>query len=549
MAHLFKQTTTRPLPAGAELFTRNGERFARWTDGKGRKRTARVTGEGDTARIQTESATWYVRLRRADGELSDVATGCRDKSAAASRLSELVAEQEKIRAGVITPSEANTAKHGRMAYAGTVQAFIDSMAARGCVKGTCNTWRHYLISAGVDGLDWRTLADMDRAGLERWLSMRAVTPKDPEKPDSIMGARNHNAHVAAFAAFGAWCLRQGYVKANPFAATAKRNEKADRRHVRRALTVDELARLVDAARRRPCLEAVKINRGPNKGKPGADVSEETLDRLRFLGWTRALAYWTAAATGLRWGELRSITLGAVRLDADPPHVILQAKSEKARRGAQIPVQADLAAELGKYLVERRSRLVGRSGASIVEFPGVLDSVPVFDVPEKMSKVFHADCKAAGVPRHDGAGRAVDVHALRHTFGTMLAKAGVSLQVAQRAMRHSTPTLTANVYTHLGLVDVAGAVEKLPSIGMGAHQAAAEMAVNSVTPTVTPGADISSDSGTMHGNITPFEGYSATAGTDRVLTNKDGAGQQGAIKENGGRSVIRTRDPLRVKQVL
>ena len=45
---------------------------------------------------------------------------------------------------------------------------------------------------------------------------------------------------------------------------------------------------------------------------------------------------------------------------------------------------------------------------------------------------------------DGAGRVVDFHALRHTFGTLLAKAGVSMQVSQPAMRHSTPTLTANV---------------------------------------------------------------------------------------------------------
>jgi integrase len=97
--------------------------------------------------------------------------------------------------------------------------------------------------------------------------------------------------------------------------------------------------------------------------------------------------------------------------------------------------------------------------------GAFDGKPLFDgLPEKMSRVFERDCKAAGIPKHDGAGRVIDVHALRHTFGTMLARAGVPLQVAQRAMRHSTPALTANCYTHLGLMDISGAVNCLPSTG-------------------------------------------------------------------------------------
>ncbi len=62
----------------------------------------------------------------------------------------------------------------------------------------------------------------------------------------------------------------------------------------------------------------------------------------------------------------------------------------------------------------------------------------------MVRAFDAACKAAEIPKRDGAGRVVDFHALRHTFGTLLAKAGVSMQVSQPAMRHSTPTLTANV---------------------------------------------------------------------------------------------------------
>ena len=37
------------------------------------------------------------------------------------------------------------------------------------------------------------------------------------------------------------------------------------------------------------------------------------------------------------------------------------------------------------------------------------------------------------------------------------------RMAQELMRHSDIRLTMNVYTHLGLVDTAGAVEALPAI--------------------------------------------------------------------------------------
>ena len=61
------------------------------------------------------------------------------------------------------------------------------------------------------------------------------------------------------------------------------------------------------------------------------------------------------------------------------------------------------------------------------------------------------------------GRTVDVHCLRHTFATLLARNGVSPSVAQRLMRHSDIRLTMNTYTHLDLADTAGAVAALPAI--------------------------------------------------------------------------------------
>src|SRR5262249_26602773 len=61
------------------------------------------------------------------------------------------------------------------------------------------------------------------------------------------------------------------------------------------------------------------------------------------------------------------------------------------------------------------------------------------------------------------GRTLDVHTLRTTFGTLLSKVGVSPRTAQAAMRHSDPSLTANVYTDPKLLDVHGALDSLPNL--------------------------------------------------------------------------------------
>jgi integrase len=69
--------------------------------------------------------------------------------------------------------------------------------------------------------------------------------------------------------------------------------------------------------------------------------------------------------------------------------------------------------------------------------------------------------AVEIEKNDAWGRVVDIHALRTTFCTHLAVAGVHPHVAQQAMRHSRKELTNQYYTDPILLDVAGAVNSLP----------------------------------------------------------------------------------------
>jgi integrase len=76
-------------------------------------------------------------------------------------------------------------------------------------------------------------------------------------------------------------------------------------------------------------------------------------------------------------------------------------------------------------------------------PAEADRVFAF-VPEV--RTLKRDLKKAGIEFTDGAGRRVDFHAVRHTHGTLLSKAGVAPRLAMESMRHTDIRLTMNVYT-------------------------------------------------------------------------------------------------------
>jgi integrase len=157
-------------------------------------------------------------------------------------------------------------------------------------------------------------------------------------------------------------------------------------------------------------------------------------------------------------------VGQLYLDAPQPYAELLARDEKSGRGAKIPLRRDLVADIREYLADRLEALQqearARGEAILLRLP---HDQPLFYVPRGFIRVFDRDLEAASIPKHDERGRAVDIHALRHTFGTHLSKNGVAPRTAQAAMRHSKLELTMNVYTDPELLDVAGAIEALPKL--------------------------------------------------------------------------------------
>jgi integrase len=169
-----------------------------------------------------------------------------------------------------------------------------------------------------------------------------------------MAARTRNTYRAAAVAFCNWCVETNRFLLNPFLRTPKADEKSDQRRSRRALNEDELGRLLDVAHRRPLLDARTIRRGKRKGETTAKLSEKTHRRLGKLGHEQALIYKTLILTGLRKGELASITIAQAVLDEPTPYLVLHAADEKNREGATVPLRGDLAEDQRQWIAGKEA---------------------------------------------------------------------------------------------------------------------------------------------------------------------------------------------------
>ncbi len=457
MGTVFKKTVTKTMPSNAELFTRNGDQFAKWKDTKGSTRKARVVvGKDGRNRIAIESPKYIAKYRDGTGRVREVATGCRDEQAARSVLADLERRAELVKAKVMTPVQSSVGLHQDTPIEQHFEAYRAYLEA----AGRCRVYRENVerqLNRLAADCSFSRLSDLSREALERWLVARTREG---------MGPRTRNTYLITVQSFANWCTHPEVRRlvSNPFDGIVKANEEIDVRRKRRAMSEDELATLLDVARRRPLLDALTVRTGKRKGEVVAKVRPAVRARLESLGRERALLYKTLVLTGLRKSELASLTVGRLSLDGPIPFATLAAADEKNRQGAEIMLRADLARELRDWLAERLADLQAEAVSKGLPVPVRLSGdAPLFNVPAGLVRILDRDLKAADIPKRDERGRSLDVHALRTTFGTLLSKGGVAPRTAQAAMRHSKIDLTMNVYTDPRLLDVRGALDALPAL--------------------------------------------------------------------------------------
>ena len=491
MGTVYKETYTKPCPDNAESFKRKGQRYVRWVDGRGKKKTAKLTtsANGDK-RILMESNTYTAKYRDGNGVIQKVSTGCRSLDAAKSVLADLEKRADKVRSGITTAAEDSVLDHQTTTlkeHLTDYDVYLSDKRGKGGKPRVSKSHRHDVrtrLEVVANDKGFKLLRDLNRQAFEKWADERAKTGQ--------LSARTLNAYAAAWTAFGNWCVETGRLVANPFARLRKYDEKADRRHQRRALTEDELVRLFRAAQFRPLAEygrrTVKLPPNKREGRrtwTKAPLTQANFDdallRARKLladrpeliaslgqeGRERALIYKTLTLTGLRKGELGSITIGQLDLRPDAgrtAYLQLHAIDAKSGSAADIPIRRDLADELHTWLSDRLIRQQNAARNSGEPIPAALSrNEKLFNVPAGLLRIFDRDAQAAGIPKRDDRDRVVDIHSLRHTFGTLLSRGGVAPRTAQAAMRHSKLDLTMNVYTDPRLLDVAGAMDVLPHL--------------------------------------------------------------------------------------
>ncbi len=229
-----------------------------------------------------------------------------------------------------------------------------------------------------------------------------------------------NHYIRSIKGFSRWLWRDGRAREHHLAHLATSSPDGDRRHVRRALTPEEAARVVQAA-----------EIGPEVGN--------------LSGPDRAMLYALALGTGFRAEELRSLTPERFKLEADPPTVTALAAYTKNGREAVQPLAQSLADRLRPWVA---LQALGRS---------------VFEgMTTKTADMLKVDLEAAGIPYETDSG-VVDFHALRGIYISNLVSSGASVKTCQTLARHSTPSLTIGIYAKASLHDISDAVESLPDL--------------------------------------------------------------------------------------
>jgi len=238
-----------------------------------------------------------------------------------------------------------------------------------------------------------------------------------------IGTSNH--YLIAVKSFARWLFTERKADHDPLAGLRRMNAETDRKRIRRALTATELETLLLVTQQSP-----RTFRGSD---------------WHFTGTDRSMLYAIAAFTGLRARECSALAKSS--FDFDSMTWTLPAAATKNRKAVTLPLSPVLADRLRPWFATLKRETL---------FPGDW----VSDAKCFGGRFLKRDLKRAGIAYRDAAGKVADFHSLRVTFVTSLAKLGVHPAKAQRLARHSTVTLTMNVYTSLDVDDLRSAVSDL-----------------------------------------------------------------------------------------
>ena len=265
----------------------------------------------------------------------------------------------------------------------------------------------------VEASGAKTLGDLDAEKVEE--ALKAIRREDD------LGARTYNHYLQAIDEFGKWLASSKRLTHNPVSGIERLNSETDVRHPRRALSTEEVSKLVKSAR-----------------SSGVEVQG-------YPGELRARAYLMSFFTGLRRQELGSLTPRSFKLDDAQPTLTVDAACSKHRRKDTLPMHAELVLLVREWVREL--------GPEDLLFPRI--------EKKKTWLMVKKDLERVGIPYETHEGIA-DFHAAgRHSHITGLLRNGATLVEARELARHADVRMTMK-YTHIGLQDQADALAGLPN---------------------------------------------------------------------------------------
>lgn len=238
------------------------------------------------------------------------------------------------------------------------------------------------------------------------------------------GERTYNAYLRGFKEFCSWMLREDRAAGTDPMKSHSLIKQTEFRKRRRALTVDEAHRLLEATKAAP-------------------------NRYNMTGYERSLVYRLALEAGLRAGEIKSLTVLSFDLDAKHPTVHVEPSDTKGKRPADLVLMTETVEALKEFFSDKES------------------TDKAFAMPHSANTavMLKADLRDAGIEYTDASGRDCDFHSLRHSFITNLALAGVHPAVAQKLARHSSIELTMKYYTHVLHTSEVAAIDALQNLSV------------------------------------------------------------------------------------
>lgn len=470
MGRVFKKATYSPVPAEATISKTSAGLVATWMKA-GKSVTAPVkTSKSGKKCIVILSRKWYGTVSGKQIPL------CKDKRTAETILTTLEADAVRGQFGV-GPSNPSAARL-------PLRKHLEEFRAAILAGGTSPRHAEHVFARTLrvlEAMGWRVIADLNAEGAARWIASLGATSTPDQLPalpteyrpgeaarllgislqalsKSItrnahppgtgngkarriprstvlalisqkskgVGPRTRNDYRIHLKHFGRWLEETGRVQRNPFAhgLSAERTE-CDIRKRRRALTTDELTRLLEATRHGP-------------------------DRCGLSGYARSLLYSVAFVTGFRRAALADLTPAHFQLGPTPT-VTLTATASKNGRSQVNPIPESLAAAIRDYVSTRSEHEPLWPGSWVTQ----------------AAKMLRADLRTADIAWKTIGVHGpvvVDFHGLRHTAFTHAARTA-PLHVVQQLAGHSSPTVTGK-YTHADFDDLRNAVNAMPSVVSG-----------------------------------------------------------------------------------